>query len=110
MALRLHEKAEGYDYLVYETWRLRPDMAKKMIGNDFQSSQFIGAMRLCAWLHPHVTLHSVEPNNKTTGFKTADPLILEHREHCSEEHSKDALDLLSYWLYKRYEKKDPRYA
>jgi len=101
-ALKLAESITNYDHVVYETWRLRPDMAKKMIGNDFQPSQLIGMVRLLCWQNPTIRLHSLGPNTKTTGHKVMPDFIRERLQHCSEEHDQDALALLSYWWWDRH--------
>lgn len=101
-ALALGKGAENYGHIIYETWRLRPDMAKKMVGNDFQPVQLIGIIRYCSWLHPSIQLHSLGPSTKTTGRKVMPQILSERLSHSTEEHDRDALDLLSYWWFKRY--------
>jgi hypothetical protein len=108
-ALTLAERIGEYDLVVYETWRLRADVARKMIGNDFQPSQLIGMIRLLAWQHPKVRLVTYGPNVKTTAIKIIEsgdlPVcadILERKAVSSEEHDKDALDLLFYYWWERH--------
>src|SRR5690606_27995118 len=101
-AVTLHDRFENYDTVVYETWRLRPDMAKKMVGNDFQPVQLIGMIRLLGWVHPEVRLKSLGPNTKGTGRKVMPEFLKERLAHSSEEHDKDALDLLSYYWWEKY--------
>lgn len=50
MALAVHAQADQYDYIVFEDWRLYPAQAKSMIGNTFPSVQFIGMVKLAAWV------------------------------------------------------------
>lgn len=101
-AVKLSSSVTNYDTLVYETWRLRPDMAKKMIGNDFQPAQLIGMVRLLAWTNPPIRLKSLEPSVKSTGRKVMPDFLSERLEHSSEEHDKDALDLLSFYWWEKY--------
>lgn len=100
--LKLAESITNYDTVVYETWRLRPDMAKKMIGNDFQPVQLIGMIRLLCWQNPTISLVSLTPSDKKTGRKVMPPVLAERIQHSSEEHDKDALDLLSYYWWRKY--------
>lgn len=101
-AVKLAESVTNYDTVVYETWRLRPDMAKKMIGNDFQPVQLIGMIRLLCWQNPTISLVSLTPSDKNTGRKVMPPVLAERIPHSSEEHDKDALDLLSYYWWRKY--------
>ena len=101
-AIKMAEVASEYDTFVYETWRLRPDVAKKMVGNDFQPSQLIGMIRLMGWITPGLRLASLEPAVKKTGIKVMLPELAARCEQSSEEHDKDALALLSYYHWKRY--------
>lgn len=100
-AMKLYESAPSYETLVYETWRLRPDVARKMIGNDFQPVQLIGMIRLLGWVHG-IRLKSLGPNVKTTGAKVMPEALTELKNEQTEEHPKDALDLLSYYWWDRY--------
>lgn len=99
-AIKLYEAAPKYDVLIYETWRLRADMAKKMVGNDFQASQLIGMIRLLAWIHK-IKLHSLAPGVKKTGRKVMPEAVVQRLLLSSEEHDKDALDLLSYYAWEK---------
>lgn len=101
-ALALAENITKYDTVVYETWRLFEDKAKDFIGNDFQPVQLIGMIRLLCWLHPTVKVVTKAPKVKSYG-RTVMPEILSCRlEHSTEEHDKDALDLLSHYWFVRY--------
>ena len=102
-AIKLGKAIANYDTVVYETWRLRPDMARKMVGNDFQPVQLIGVIRYLGWLHPTVRLKSLGPNTKVTGHKVMPPVLRERLAHSTEEHDQDALALLSYYWWDRYE-------
>lgn len=101
-AMKLAQSVGDYQHVVYETWRLRPDMAKPMVGNDFQPVQLVGMVRLLCWQHPEVRLHSLGPSVKSTGRKVMPDFLRERLQHSSEEHDRDALDLLSYWWWDRY--------
>lgn len=50
MALAIHKQAGEYDVIVFEDWRLYPQIAKAMVGNTFPSVQFIGMVKLAAWV------------------------------------------------------------
>lgn len=100
-AIKLYESAPNYHTLAYETWRLRPDVARKFIGNDFQPVQIIGMIRLLGWVHG-IRLQSIEPNMKTTGEKVMNDELRALKELQIEEHSKDAIDLLSYYHWNKY--------
>jgi hypothetical protein len=101
-AKTLGEKIGDYDVVIYETWRLRPDMARKMVGNDFQPSQLIGIIRYLCWIHPDVKIVSQGPNVKATGEKVMPEYIRERFARSSEQHDKDALMHLSHWFWKAY--------
>lgn len=101
-ALALHKGFANYDTVVYETWRLYPEKAKTMVGNDFQPVQLIGMIRLLGWLHPTVRIRNLNPTVKTTGRKVMPDVLKERLPHSSEEHDKDALDLLSFYWWDRY--------
>lgn len=92
----------AYDRVVYESWRLQPDKAHKMIGSDMQSSQFIGGVKAVVWwcqtgLQKVVTLHTNEPGNKPSvdGWmaKAGDPDYLPRTD---KEHPRDAVRHLYY--------------
>jgi hypothetical protein len=100
-ALGLHKNAHKYDVIAYETWRLYPGMAKRMIGNDMQPSQLVGIIRLQGWLHPNVQLVSLGATVKQIADKTMPDWLRDRKEQSSEEHDKDALDLLWYFAWRR---------
>jgi hypothetical protein len=101
-ALGLADGIHKYDTVVYETWRLFEDKAKDFIGNDFQPVQLIGMIRLLCWLNPTIEVVTKPPKCKSYG-RTVMPEILSRRlEHSTEEHDKDALDLLSHYWFVRY--------
>jgi hypothetical protein len=101
MALAVHANIAKYDVVIYETWRLRASETQKFVGNDFQSSQFIGMVRLAAWLNPQVRLVSQGPSVKTTAEKTAPSelrkLLARMPKTHDDAHDGDAL--LHLWHY-----------
>jgi hypothetical protein len=101
-AVTLYDRLGDNDVVVYETWRLVAGKARQMAGNDMQASQLIGMIRLLCWKHPKVTLVSLEPGVKKTGRKVMPQKLRDRLQHSSEEHDKDALDLLSYWWWQKY--------
>lgn len=100
MALALEKNIHKYDVVVYETWRLYPHMAKKLVGNDMQPSQMVGMIRLLSWLHPSVKLKSFGADVKNTALKTIPQSLKRRLARCSEEHDKDALLLLWHYCWK----------
>lgn len=101
-ALGLGKNIHKYDCVIYETFRLREDKALQMIGNDFQTSQLIGMIRYLCWTHPTIKLRSKAPGVKEYGRKVMPEILKERLPHSTEEHSKDALDLLSHYWFERY--------
>lgn len=101
-AIKLYESITNYDVVIYETWRLYPGMAKKMIGNDMQPSQLVGMIRLLAWVHPDVKLVSLGATVKNTAIKTQPDWLRDRVAKSTEEHDKDALHLLWYYYWKHY--------
>lgn len=83
-----------FQIVVYESWRLRPEAAKPLIGSDFPAVQGIGIIKYGAW-HRKAQLVTSEPSNKPiidaqmggTGYLPA---------RDSVEHYRDALRHL-YW-------------
>lgn len=102
LALAVYNNAEKYDTFVYETWRLYPHMAKKLVGNDMQPSQFIGMIRLIGWLNPRIKLVSQGANLKETGMKVMPPNVRKRLRLSSEQHDKDALMHLSAYWFNNY--------
>lgn len=104
-ARALLDKPE-YDQVVYESWRLRADVMKKLVGSDLQSSQFIGGMKLMVWLaqsHGHtVNLFTNEPGNKTSidGWMAAAGKG-NYLPTSDKEHPRDALRHLYYHAIRR---------
>lgn len=98
--LKLVEVAGNYDVIIYETWRLYPEMAKRMIGNDMQPSQMVGMIRLAAWMHPNVRLVSQGARIKKTALKTMPDWMVERMTESSEQHDQDALMHLWYFYWR----------
>lgn len=101
-ALALHANFANYDVVVYETWRLYPEMGKRMVGNDMQPSQLVGMIRLCAWLNPKVKLVSQGANIKKTAMKTMPDWIKARMELSTEQHDQDALMHLWHYYWTNY--------
>lgn len=101
-ALKLGEVFGEYDTVVYETWRLYPHMAKKLIGNDMQPSQMVGIIRYCAWLNPKVKLVSQGADTKNLADNAYGAWLAPRFELSTEEHDKDALRHLVWYWHKQY--------
>lgn len=105
-ALKLSQRVDTYDVVIYETWRLRRDMASKFIGNDFQTVQLIGVIRFLAMRTNTVQLVSQGPAIKSTAEKTAPPSLRARLDSLPKAHDEchdyDALLHLHYWHWKRY--------
>jgi hypothetical protein len=57
MALKVHSRLcympgaiPDFDVVVCERWALYSHMAKKLVGSEMPSSQFVGMVKLCCWL------------------------------------------------------------
>lgn len=105
-ALKLHEVAGSYDTIVYESYRIYAHMAKQHIGSDIPSAQFVGMVKLCAWLNPRVKLVSQGASSMKTGEKVAPPAIQEILDRLpkshDEAHDGSALRHLSFYWFKHY--------
>lgn len=77
------------DVVVYESWRLRPDKAKELVGSDMQPSQGIGIIKLGAWVSKAQLITS-EPK-----YKTVIDAMMGGTEYLPErdgvEHERDAV-------------------
>lgn len=93
-----HTMIDGKDpfqVVIYESWRLRADVAKSMIGADFTASQCIGIIKLGAWWQ-NAILVTQEPSYKNvidrqmggTGYLPARDGV---------EHERDAVRHLAYY-------------
>lgn len=96
-ALKLNDVFSDYDVVVFETWRLRPDVAKKLVGNEFLPSQLIGIIRFLGWLNRKVKLVPLAPQQKQMHEGTIPKYLRNWYKDSSEEHDKDAVQLL--WAY-----------
>lgn len=100
----LHETAGDYDLIVYETWRLFGSKSRALIGNEMLTSQCIGGIKLCAWVHG-VPIIGQGPDIK----KTADKICPEEWKHVidgessvhDEAHHVDAFRHLIYYLWRQ---------
>lgn len=105
-ALKLHEVAGNYDTIIYEQYRIYAHMARQHIGSDIPTAQFVGMVKLCAWLNPSVKLVSQGASCMKTGEKVAPPQIAEilarlPKSH-DEAHDGSALRHLSFYWFKNY--------
>ena len=101
-AVKLGVVFDDYETVAYEHFHLRPDKAKSLIGNDFQVVQFIGIVRYLSWIHPKVQIRQISPNMKGTGRKVMPDWMRSRIPLSTEEHDKDALDLLAYYWWDKY--------
>lgn len=106
MALKVHEVAGNYDTIIYETYRIYAHLAKQHIGSDIPTAQFVGMVKLSAWLNPKVKLVGQGATCMTTGAKVAPPVIQEvidrlPKSH-DESHDGSALRHLSFYWFKNY--------
>lgn len=105
-ALKLGTAIEDYDVVIYETWRLYAGHAKKMIGNDMQTSQLVGMIRFLAWQNPQVKLVGQSASIKETADKTAQgdflTLIESEPSKHDDAHDIDAIRHLWYWYWKNH--------
>lgn len=108
-ALKLHGVAGDYDVIVYETFRLQASKAKELIGDDFPTVQFIGMVRLCAWL-ASTKLQYQGPAIKETAIrsmKSLRPDLWEIVEPAlsgrhDDGHHGDAILHLHHYFWERY--------
>lgn len=106
MAIATGKAMHNYDAVVMETWRLFPDQAKKMVGSDMQSSQFVGMIRYQVWANPPIRLYMQGPGVMKTAEKTApewlkEILANEPRNH-DDAHNCSALLHLWHWAWNKY--------
>lgn len=114
-ALQVHNLVvtqDCIDVVVYEKWLLTTRGARVLVGDDMQSSQFIGAVRLCCWLNPRVKV-TPQPARRdypyrrslTCGHPAAqdilDRLAKLPKAH-DEAHDGSALQHLWDWFFERY--------
>lgn len=102
MALTLGKRIDQYNTIAVESWRLYPGWEKKFTGNDFQPVQFIGMVRYLVWTNPPVRIKFIHPDKKGTGRKVMPDWMKARITESTEEHDKDALDLLSYYWWDKY--------
>lgn len=95
-----------YDQVVYESWRLRADKAKQLVGSDLQSSQCIGAIKKVVWrcqrLRQPVTLFTNEPGNKPAIDGWMDKAGKgDYLPRSDKEHPRDAVRHICFHAVKR---------
>lgn len=96
-ALKLGKSIADYDVVVYESWRLYPGMAKRMVGNDMQPAQLVGIIRYLGWISPTVKLVTQGAKIKETALKTMPDWLSEHMKQSTEQHDQDAI--MHLWYY-----------
>lgn len=104
-ALKLHALTDPYDIVIYETWRLSARAGRLLVGNDMQTSQLIGIIRLYGWLNG-VELVAQPPSAMNTARKTAPPWLQEiidnePKAH-DDAHNVSALLHLWTWYWGKY--------
>ena len=94
------------DVVIYETFILTARGAKVSVGSDLQTAQFVGMVRLAAWLNPRVKLVPQGPsamssaNKSMRGQASADD-IQERLAKLPKSHdeSHDGSALRHLWTY-----------
>lgn len=85
-----------YSRIVYETWRLKPNKAKSLIGSEMLSSQLVGMIRLTAW-RSGAKLYGYGPDRKHVALGSMPDDLKARFKDSSEQHDQDAL--MHLWLY-----------
>lgn len=107
-AIKLGKSIQDYDTVVYEQWRLYPDMGKRMVGNDMQPSQLVGIIRYLGWITPGVKLVTYGATIKKTALKTMPDEVKARFDCSSEQHDKDALMHLWHYYWEHYVTKEAK--
>ena len=107
-ALKLHERINDYDVIVYESFRIYPAAAKHLIGSDVPTAQLVGMIRLLGWLSG-TELVSQGANRKKVAEQTAPDWLLREIEKLPKTHDEahDGDALLHLWQYYFAEHFDP---
>ncbi len=105
-AVKLGQVFHEYDVVIYETFRLRANVARKFAGNDMQTSQLIGIIRYLGWINPQVKVVGQGPAVKATADKTMpsniQSIIDKAPKNHDDSHDTDALRHLWFWFWERY--------
>lgn len=105
MALACEKRISTYDLVVMEDWRLNAKTAKSLIGNDMQSSQFIGMIRLLGWT-TNTKVKMQGPGVMNTARKTApdwlQEIIAKEPKAHDDAHNVSALLHLWHWAWHEY--------
>lgn len=107
-AVKLGTSIADYDTVVYESWRLYPGMAKRMVGNDMQPSQLVGIIRYLGWINPHVKMVTQGAAIKTTALKTMPDEVSARFERSTQQHDKDAVMHLWHYYWLNYVTKEAK--
>lgn len=106
-AIKLSNHMDDYDVVIYETWRLSARAGKLLIGNDMQTSQLIGMIRMVGWqCLGRTTLYPQAPAVMTTARKTLPPGLQETIDNepkaHDDAHNVSALLHLWHWYWSTY--------
>ena len=114
-ALAVHKAVvleDRVDVVVMEKFILTARGAKFLVGDDLQTSQFVGMVRQCCWLNPRVKLVEQMPAAMATGRKALRagwPGAADIRERLAklpkshdESHDGSALLHLAAWFHRVY--------
>jgi hypothetical protein len=101
----VQEGEDPFGTIVYESWRLRPQNAKQLVGSDFPSSQCIGAIKLAGW-RSGAQLVTSEPSNKPVIDRQMGGAEIYLPKRDTVEHYRDAVRHL-YWYAVNKEGIDP---
>lgn len=88
-------KHEPIDYIVYEGYRLYANMAKTMIGNDFETPQIIGVIKFIASERGIPTYMQMATAKKIW----TDDRLRHMGLYCSIDHRRDAIRHFLNWYY-----------
>ncbi len=70
MAVALHDRFADYDVVIMESYTIQPDKARAHIGSSVPTLQFIGMVRLMAWLNPGTKLVLQAPRCKSDAMRS----------------------------------------
>lgn len=102
---------DRYDVIVYETFLLTAKGARVMVGSDLQTAQFVGMVRLCAWLNGRVVLVPQGPaamssaNKSVKSHPSGDDIqarLAKLPKSHDESHDGSALRHLWTYFFERY--------
>lgn len=86
---------DPFQVVIYESWRLRADVAKSMIGSDFTASQCIGVIKLGAWWQNAIIVTQEPMHKNVIDRQMGGTEYLPARD--GVEHERDAVRHLAYY-------------